>query len=106
MAKQITITHGGNDYTLEYNRRAVCNLESRGSVLFTDDTEAKPMTAIFDMFRAAFYMHHKDVSEDTIADIFEEQEDVIGLGQDLSEMLKDTFERTAPKGEFNRKKNW
>ena len=60
MAKKIVITHDGKDYTLEFNRRTVRQMEANGFVVNTD----KPMTMVLDLFHGAFAMHHRNIQRD------------------------------------------
>ncbi len=69
MAKQITLSYKGKEYTLEYNRRSVKRMESSG---FTLDTE-KPMNMITDLFKGAFLMHHRGIDSELVQEIWDAQ---------------------------------
>ena len=69
MAKQIVITYNDRDYTLEFNRRVVRQMEASGFVVDTN----KPASMIMDLFRGAFQMHHRKLPPDTIEDIWDAQ---------------------------------
>lgn len=81
MAKQIVIHYGGDDYTLEFNRKIVKRMEESG---FTVDTN-KPATMISDLFRGAFMMHHKRLLPDKIEEIWDAQR---GKDKLLSELVQ------------------
>ena len=69
MAKQIVITYNDKDYTLEFNRRVVRNMEAAGFVVDTN----KPASMITDLFRGAFQMHHRKISPELVEDIWDAQ---------------------------------
>lgn len=60
MAKKIKFTYDGKNYTLEFNRASVKQMEAQGFRI--DEIEAKPLTSIQMLFSGAFIMHHKNVS--------------------------------------------
>ena len=68
-AKQIVITYNDKDYTLEFNRRVVRQMEANGFVV---DTE-KPATMITSLFRGAFQMHHRKISPELVEEIWDAQ---------------------------------
>ena len=65
MAKTIQFTFDGEDYTLEFSRRTVRDMEASGFKLA--DIKNKPMTAYPILFRGAFKCHHRRM-EDAVAD--------------------------------------
>lgn len=69
MAKQIVLTYGGKDYTLEFNRKTVRRMEESGFVIDTN----KPATMVTDLFRGAFQMHHRHMTPDQIDEIWDAQ---------------------------------
>ena len=78
MAKQLKFTFEGEDYTLEYTRRTVSEMEKNGFV--ANDIDTKPMTVLPALFEGAFLAHHRFVKKDVI------QEDLIGK---LAEMYNE-----------------
>jgi hypothetical protein len=68
-AKQIVITYNDRDYTLEFNRRVVRNMEASGFVVDTN----KPASMITDLFRGAFQMHHRKISPELVEEIWDAQ---------------------------------
>lgn len=87
MAKQLTFTYEGKDYTLEFTRRTVAEMEKKGFIAsgITD----KPMTTLPALFAGAFLAHHRFVKEDIINDIYSKltkKEDLIGK---LAEMYNE-----------------
>lgn len=87
MAKQLTFTYDGKDYTLEFTRRTVAEMEKRGFI--ASDITDKPMTTLPALFAGAFLAHHRFVKEDIINDIYSKltkKEDLIGK---LAEMYNE-----------------
>lgn len=87
MAKQLTFTHDGKDYTLEFTRRTVSEMEKKGFI--ASDITDKPMTTLPALFAGAFLAHHRFVKEDIINDIYSKltkKEDLIGK---LAEMYNE-----------------
>ncbi len=87
MAKQLTFTYDGKDYTLEFTRRTVAEMEKKGFI--ASDITEKPMTTLPALFAGAFLAHHRFVKEDVINDIYSKltkKEDLIGK---LAEMYNE-----------------
>lgn len=87
MAKQLNFTYDGKDYTLEFTRRTVAEMEKKGFI--ASDITEKPMTTLPALFAGAFLAHHRFVKEDIINDIFSKltkKEDLIGK---LAEMYNE-----------------
>ena len=87
MAKQLNFTFEGKDYTLEFTRRTVAEMEKKGFI--ASDITDKPMTTLPALFAGAFLAHHRFVKEDIINDIYSKltkKEDLIGK---LAEMYNE-----------------
>jgi hypothetical protein len=87
MVKQLTFTYDGKDYTLEFTRRTVAEMEKKGFI--ASDITDKPMTTLPALFAGAFLAHHRFVKEDIINDIYSKltkKEDLIGK---LAEMYNE-----------------
>lgn len=87
MAKQLTFTYDGKDYTLEFTRRTVAEMEKKGFI--ASDITDKPMTTLPALFAGAFLAHHRFVKEDIVNDIYSKltkKEDLIGK---LAEMYNE-----------------
>lgn len=87
MAKQLIFTYEGKDYTLEFTRRTVAEMEKKGFI--ASDITDKPMTTLPALFAGAFLAHHRFVKEDIINDIYSKltkKEDLIGK---LAEMYNE-----------------
>lgn len=87
MSKQLTFTYNNKEYTLEYTRRTVTEMERKGFV--AKDIEAKPMTTLPEMFEGAFLAHHRYEKKEVIDEIYSHltnKEDLIGK---LAEMYNE-----------------
>lgn len=87
MAKQLIFTYEGKEYTLEYTRRTVAEMEKKGFI--ASDITDKPMTTLPALFAGAFLAHHRFVKEDVINTIYNKltkKEDLIGA---LAEMYNE-----------------
>jgi hypothetical protein len=87
MSKQITFTFEDKDYTLEYTRRTVRQMEESGFV--AREIDNKPMTLLPQLFAGAFLAHHKYIKQEVIERIYNampNKEDLIGA---LAEMYND-----------------
>lgn len=87
MSKQLIFTYGDKEYTLEFTRRTVSEMEKKGFI--ASEITDKPMTTLPALFAGAFLAHHRFVKQETIEEIFSkltEKEDLIGK---LAEMYND-----------------
>lgn len=87
MAKQLNFTYDGKDYTLEFTRRTVVEMEKKGFV--ASDIADKPMSTLPALFAGAFLANHRFVKRDIIDDIYSKltkKEDLIGK---LAEMYNE-----------------
>lgn len=87
MAKQLTFTYEDRDYTLEFTRRTVAEMERKGFI--ASDITEKPMTTLPALFAGAFLAHHRVVKQDVINDIYSKlthKEELIGK---LAEMYNE-----------------
>lgn len=93
MSTKITITYQKNDYTLEYSRNAVKQMEQQGFVL--DKISEQPMTQIPLLVQGAFMKNHKGIKRSLVDEIFDHITDKIGDGDNgfihaLLEMYAET----------------
>lgn len=68
MAKTLEFTYNGKDYTLEFTRKTVSDMERRG--FLANEIESKPMTTLPELFRGAFLAHHRFEKREVIDDIY------------------------------------
>ena len=90
MAKQLKFTYEDKEYTLEFTRRTIAEMEQRG--FMASEVESKPMSMLPALFEGAFLAHHRFEKKKVIDNIFEKltnKEDLIGK---LAEMYNEPFE--------------
>lgn len=88
--KQITLEFEGKNYTLEFTRSAIRQMERRGFI--ADDIVTKPMTVIPDLFAGAFLSKHPQVKREKIDAIYEAVNGKQMLIRALTDMYNDTIE--------------
>lgn len=109
MAKQLIFEFEGKEYTLEFTRRTVAEMEKKGFV--ASDITDKPMTTLPALFAGAFLAHHRFIKEDAIDKIYSKltkKEDLIGK---LAEMYNEPImalvqEPEEDKGNLNWTATW
>lgn len=109
MAKQLVFEFEGKEYTLEYTRRTVAEMEKKGFV--ASEITEKPMSTLPALFAGAFLAHHRFVKQDVIDTIFSKltkKEELIGK---LAEMYNEPIltlveEPEEGKGNVNWTASW
>ena len=87
MAKQLNFEFEGKEYSLEFTRRTVTEMEKKG-FLASEITE-KPMSTLPALFAGAFLANHRFTKQETIDNIFAKmtkKEELIGK---LAEMYNE-----------------
>ena len=87
MSKQIIFSYDGKDYTLEYTRRTIKQMEDEGFVARNIDD--KPMTLLPALFAGAFKAHHRFVKQDVIDEIYANMPSKDKLIEKLAEMYNE-----------------
>ena len=87
MAKVINFTYEGKDYTLEFTRRTIRQMEEEGFV--AKQIDDRPMTLLPDLFAGAFKAHHKFVKRDVIDKIYANMTHKDKLIEVLAEMYNE-----------------
>lgn len=91
MAKQLNFEFEGKEYTLEYTRESVKQMEREGFV--ANDILAKPMNTLPKLFAGAFKAHHRfDIKQKEIDKIFELFTNKQALIEKLAEMYAEPME--------------
>ena len=75
----LKFTYEGKEYTLEYTRKTVREMERRGFVI--GDVADKPVSTLPALFSGAFLAHHRFLEQKIIDEIFDKmgnKEDLIG----------------------------
>lgn len=109
MSKQLIFTFEDKEYTLEYTRRSVAEMEKKGFI--ASNITDKPMTTLPDLFAGAFLAHHRFVKRDVIDNIYfklTKKEDLIAK---LAEMYNEPImalveEPEEDKGNVNWTATW
>ena len=87
MSKQLNFNYKGTEYTLEFTRRTVAQMEREGFV--ADDLGTKPMTMLPTLFAGAFKAHHRYVKREVIDEIYSIMTNKAELIGKLSEMYNE-----------------
>ena len=87
MAKQLTFSYNGKDYTLEFTRATIRQMEADGFI--ASDIDAKPMTILPDLFRGAFLAHHRFEKRSVIDEIYAHMTNKPKLIEMLAEMYNE-----------------
>jgi hypothetical protein len=91
MAKQLKFEHNSKEYTLEFTRESVKQMEREGFV--ANDILTKPMNTLPKLFAGAFKAHHRyDVKQKQIDEIFDLFTNKNALVEKLAEMYHEPFE--------------
>lgn len=93
----INFSYDGRDYTLEFTRKTVKQMEDKGFVAarFVD----APMTVLPDLFAGAFLANHRFVKREVIDEIFDKMTDKQMLIDTLSKMYNEPLEALMADGD-------
>ena len=87
MSKQLNFNYNGTEYTLEFTRRTVEQMERNGFV--AEDLQNKPMSTLPTLFAGAFKAHHKLVKREVIDEIYSKMTNKADLIGKLAEMYSE-----------------
>lgn len=87
MSKQLNFEYKGTNYTLEFTRRTVEQMEREGFV--ADDVKTKPLTTLPTLFAGAFKANHRYVKRDVIDEIYSKMTNKAELIGKLAEMYNE-----------------
>lgn len=91
MAKKLEFNYKGKDYTLEYTRESVKQMEREGFV--ASDIVTRPMLTLPKLFAGAFKAHHKyDAKQKQIDEMFDLFTNKQALIEKLAEMYAEPME--------------
>ena len=91
MGKQINFEYNKKEYTLEYTRETIKQMEREGFV--AGDILTKPMLTLPKLFAGAFKAHHRfDTKQKMIDEIFELFTNKQALIEKLAEMYAEPME--------------
>ncbi len=101
MAK-IELTFDDKNYTLEFTRRTVRDLENSGFNIY--EASSKPVSSTETLFRGAFLAHHKNMKVEEADRIWAGIEDKAGLFEVLTDMYIAAVEATMEEPKESTKK--
>ena len=87
MSKQLNFVYKDVEYTLEFTRRTVEQMEREGFV--ADDVKSKPVTTLPTLFAGAFKAHHRFVKREVIDEIYSKMTNKAELISKLAEMYNE-----------------
>ena len=91
MAKQLNFEYQNKEYTLEFTRESIKQMEREGFV--ASDIVNKPMNTLPNLFAGAFKAHHRfDTKQKKIDEIFELFKNKQALIEKLAEMYSEPME--------------
>ena len=91
MAKQLNFEYKGKEYTLEYTRESVKQMEREGFI--ASEVTTKPMLTLPLLFAGAFKAHHRfDTKQKQIEEMFDLFTNKIALVEKLAEMYSEPME--------------
>lgn len=109
VAKTITFTYKGKEYTLEFDRKQVERMERQGFNI--SEIDAKPMSLLPRLFAGAFQKHHRNLNPELIEEMLSQFTNRDALFGKLSEMYSDPVltlfeEPEENEGNINWDPNW
>lgn len=105
MGKELKLKHGGKEYTLGFNRKAIELLEQQGYSITT--MGEKPYSTMSALFAGAFYKNHRGMSVFEIEKIMEDIRDPDGMFEKITDMYQETIEHTfTAKGDEEKNGTW
>ena len=100
----ITFEYKGNDYTLEFTRDSIKQMERAG--FSYSQVEEKPYTSLMTLFKGAFLAHHPRVSQTTIDEIWDNLGDKEGMFEVLANLYNEPLEAMMAEPEEVKKIMW
>ena len=109
MSKQLNFTFDGKEYTLEYTRKTVAEMERKGFI--ASEITDKPMTTLPALFAGAFLANHRFVKQEVVDTIFSKLTNKEALIGKLAEMYNEPIltlveEPTEDKGNVDWTATW
>lgn len=105
MSKQLILNYDGKEYTLEFTRKTVEQMERNGFI--ASDANTKPMTVIPTLFAGAFAANHKMIKKELTDKIYDSLGNKIELLGKLVEMYNEPITALFDDPEGNEgNENW
>lgn len=87
MAKQLRLSYKGKEYTLEFTRKTISEMEQKGFI--AEDIDRKPASTIPVFFEGAFLAHHRHERKEVISEIFDKMTNRRELISALADMYNE-----------------
>ena len=100
----IVFEHQGTQYTLEFTRDSVKQMERNGFHL--DDAASMPVSSLLILFRGSFLAHHPRTSQSTIDEIWENLGDKEGVFEALVSLYNEPLEALLKEPDEGKKIAW
>lgn len=100
----IVFEHKGTQYTLEFSRDSVKQMERAGFNI--SDAADKPITSLDILFRGAFICHHPRTSQAVIEEIWDSLSDKDGLFDALADLYNEPMEAMLKEPDEAKKISW
>ena len=100
----IVFEHKGTQYTLEYSRDSIKQLERAGFSI--DEASSKPISSLMTLFKGAFIAHHPRTSQAVIDEIWENLADKDGLFDALASLYNEPIEALMKEPDEGKKIAW
>ena len=98
----IVFEHKGTQYTLEYTRDAIKQMERGGFNI--ESAASQPITSLLALFKGAFIAHHPRTSQSTIDEIWDNLGNKDGLFEALANLYNEPMEALMREPEDETKK--
>ena len=103
MAKTITFNYDGTEYTLEFTRDSVAQMQKSG--FKTSDIDNEYMIVLPELFAGAFLAHHPHIRRTLVDEIFSHFTNKVELVGKLAEMYNDPLEQLMAEPDEDDEKN-
>lgn len=100
----LNFEYKGTQYTLEYTRDAIKQMERNGFSL--DNAASQPITSLLVLFKGAFLAHHPRTSQNTIDEIWENLGNKDGLFEALISLYNEPLEALMKEPDEGKKIVW
>lgn len=100
----ISFNHKGTDYTLEFTRDSIKQMERVGFSL--DTAASQPVTALETLFKYSFSAHHPRISQTVLQEIWDGMDNKDGLFEALIELYSEPLEAMFKEPEETKKIEW
>ncbi len=98
----IVFEHKGTNYTLEFTRDAVKQMERSGFSI--ENASSQPVSSLLILFKGAFIAHHPRTSQAVIDEIWENLGDKDGLFEALANLYNEPIEALMKEPDDSSKK--